>query len=186
MTAMNGDLVPEHEGDASSWELIPTGAPEEFGLPPDATLNQKAVWHRQEVFLEAFRRCGKIGKAAESVGLTRWAVIHWQRNDAFSFNRRMEVAHEDYCEALEEGIDDRLENPQGNRGSDILYMFKMKAEKPEKYRENVQVSGVEPMTQMLDRLTEMAARELEQRRRRELEEGSVEGEYRDLEEKGEN
>ena len=32
-------------------------------------------------------------------------------------------------------IDDRLENPQGNRGSDILLMFKAKAEMPEKYRE---------------------------------------------------
>ena len=31
----------------------------------------------------------------------------------------------------------------------------------EKYRENIQVSGVEPVTQMLDRLTEIAAKRLE-------------------------
>jgi hypothetical protein len=80
-------------------------------------------------------------------------------------------------------MDERLENPQGNRGSDVLYMFKMKAEKPEKYRENVQVSGVEPVTQMLDRLTEMEARRLE-RERRELEQSSVEGEYREVGEEG--
>ena len=178
MTELDENLLPQPAGadGAPEWAVIPTGAAEEFGLPPDATLNQKAVWHRQEMFLEAFRRCGKIGRAAEAVGLTRWAVIHWQRNDAFSFNRRLDAAHEDYCEKWEAGMDERLENPQGNRGSDILYMFKMKAEMPEKYRENVQVSGVEPVREMLDRLTEMAARRLEQ--------GAVEREYRDLEEKG--
>ena len=185
MTVTNGDLIPQHDGDASGWEIIPTGAPEEFGLPPDSTFKQKQVWHRQEMFLEAFRRCGKIGKAATASGLTRWAVIHWQRNDAFSFNRRLEAAHEDYCERWEEGMDARLENPQGNRGSDILYMFKMKAEKPGKYRENVQVVGVEPVTQMLDRLTEMEAKRLE-RERQQLEQSSVEGEYREMGEEGHN
>jgi spore cortex formation protein SpoVR/YcgB (stage V sporulation) len=74
---------------------------------------------------------------------------------------------------------------RGNQGSDILYMFKMKAEKPEKYRENVQVSGVEPVREMLDRLTEMAAQRLE-RERRELEQSSVEGEYREMGEEGHN
>jgi hypothetical protein len=109
--------------------------------------------------------------------LTRWAVIHWERHDIFSFNRRLEVAHQDYCERWEQGMDDRLENPQGNRGSDILYMFKMKAEKPEKYRENVQVTGLEPMTQLLEEARKLAARDIERRR---LEEGAAEGKYRDL------
>jgi hypothetical protein len=137
------------------------------------------------MFLEAFRRCGKIGKAAKASGLTRWAVYYWQRDDVFSFNWRLEAAHEDYCEYWEQGMDDRLENPQGNRGSDILYMFKMKAEKPGKYRENVQIVGVEPVTQMLDRLTEIAARRLE-RERQQLEGGAAEGEYRDLGENNQN
>jgi hypothetical protein len=180
---MDGDLVPDHEENGSGWTYIPEGKPEEFGLAQDATFQQKAVWHRQEMFLEAFRRCGKIGKAAEASGLTRWAVIHWQRNDAFSFNRRLESAHEDYCEYWEQGMDERLGNSQGNRGSDILYMFKMKAEKPEKYRENVQVVGVEPVTQMLDRLTEIAAKRLE-RERQQLEAGAAEGEYREMGEEG--
>ena len=80
-------------------------------------------------------------------------------------------------------MDERLGNSQGNRGSDILYMFKMKAEKPEKYRENVQVVGVEPVTQMLDRLTEIAAKRLE-RERQQLEAGAAEGEYREMGEEG--
>ena len=55
----------------------------------------------------------------------------------------------------------------------------------EKYRENIQVSGVEPVTQMLDRLTEIAAKRLE-RECRELEQASVEGEYREMGEEGHN
>jgi hypothetical protein len=57
-------------------------------------------------------------------------------------------------------------------------MFKMKAETRQKYGDNVQVVGVEPVTQMLDKLTEIVARRLE-RERQQLEQGAVEGEYRD-------
>ena len=52
----------------------------------------------------------------------------------------MKLAHADYCETQVEGlIDSRLANPEGNRGSDILLMFKAKAEMPEKYREEVKI-----------------------------------------------
>jgi hypothetical protein len=182
VTELDENLLPQHSGgaDLPEWAYLPEGKPEEFGFPADSHNHQKRqMWNRQEAFLAAYRKCDKIGKAAEAVGLTRWAVDYWMKHDIFCFHRRIEAAHEDYCEQWEQGMDDRLENPQGNRGSDILYMFKMKAERPEKYRENVQVVGVEPVREMLDRLTEMAARRLEQERR-ELEQSSVEGEYRDL------
>ena len=32
-------------------------------------------------------------------------------------------------------MDSRLENPEGNRGSDVLLMSKLRAEQPAKYRE---------------------------------------------------
>ena len=32
-----------------------------------------------------------------------------------SITDRMKAAHADYCEAIEQMIDDRLENPQGNQ-----------------------------------------------------------------------
>jgi hypothetical protein len=153
------------------------GGTEEFGLPPNATLHQKAVWHRQEMFLEAYRRCGKINKAAVAVGLTRWAVIHWQRKDVFEFNRRIEAAHEDYCEnVIEQDIDDTLADKKFNH--DILRIFRAKAEMPQKYREDIKPANNDAAQQLLDRLTEMAAKELEERRR--LEASATEGEYRDL------
>jgi hypothetical protein len=182
MVEHDENLLPEPAGTdgAAEWAAMPEGKPEEFGLPPNATLLQKAVWHRQEMFLESYRRRGKINKAATAVGLTRWAVIHWQRGDVFSFNRRLEAAHKDYCEnVIEQDIDDTLADKKFNH--DILRIFRAKAEWPEKYREDVKPRQNDAAQELLDRLTAMAAREIEERKR--LEEGATEGEYRDLGEK---
>ena len=79
-------------------------------------------------------------------------------------------------------IDDRLEDPKGNRGSDVLLMFKAKAEMPEKYREEVKVLNVEVPLKMLDKLAEIAARERAEREA--LASGDiVEGQIRDIEDK---
>jgi hypothetical protein len=58
-----------------------------------------------------------------------------------------------------------------------LVMFAAKAEMPEKYREEVKVMNVEAPLKMLERLAELAKKE---RAQRELEEPSVEGEYREV------
>jgi hypothetical protein len=179
----DSDLEPQSEPGQELlpvWEYIPTGAPEEFGFPqPSATHKKRQVWQRQEAFLEAYRRIGKIGKAAQAVGLTRWAVDHWLKNDVFSFKKRIDGAHADFCEEhIEQMIEDRLEDPKGNRGSDILLMFRAKAEMPEKYREEVKVLGVETQVAMLDRLRQMAMKERE--RQETLESPSVEGEFREV------
>ena len=69
-------------------------------------------------------------------GLTRWAALKWQEGDIYGFNARLKQAHADYCEEnIHRVITERISNPQGNRGSDILLMFHAKAEQPEKYRE---------------------------------------------------
>src|SRR5918992_2727520 len=83
----------------------------------------------------------------------------------------MELAHADYVEMWEGSMNERLRNPQGNRGSDILLMFKLKAERPEKYREEVKVLNTEAPIRMLEMLKELGKRELEQ---------TVEGEYKEL------
>jgi hypothetical protein len=191
MTENNGNLLPEPAGTdgAAEWAAMPTGAPEEFGVDTPGPANgnpstknyaveKRRVWQRQEMFLAAYRKCGKIGKAAESVGLTRWGVQWWQKHDVLQFNQRLNMAHEDYCEFLEQGMDERLADQKGNRGSDILYMFKLKAEKPEKFRENAQPQQTDASQELLDRLTAMAAKEIEAGRR--LEAGATEAEYRDL------
>ncbi len=135
------DLDTEQE-----WAIEPVGKPEEFGVDSSLPANgnpstknysveKRRVWQRQETFLAAYRQCGKIGKAAEAVGLTRWAVDWWNKKDIFQFRERINMAHLDHVERWEEQMDDRLENPQGNRGSDVLLMSKLRAEQPDKYRE---------------------------------------------------
>ena len=151
----NPDSLPQVQ-DAESepgWAIEPSGKPEEFGLTPDATIEKKRVWDRQEVFLAAYRETGRIATAARQAGMTRWAVIHWQRGDVFDFRNRLEAAHHDWCEDKIEGlIDSRLETPEGNRGSDVLLMFKAKAEMPEKYREEVKIVDTSATKELLDQL----------------------------------
>jgi hypothetical protein len=149
-------------------ELEPT--PQDWGFPENAGIQERACWHRQEAFLKAFRKCGKLGMAAEAVGLTRWAVERWQRTDVYGFIKRLELAHADYVESVEHIMDERLEHPTGNRGSDILLMFKLKAERPEKYREEVKVLNTDASIRMLEMLKELGKKELE----------AIEGEYREL------
>ena len=69
------------------------------------------------------------------MGLTRWAVDWWNKKDIFQFRERINAAHLDHGERWEEQMDSRLENPEGNRGSDVLLMSKLRAEQPAKYRE---------------------------------------------------
>ena len=164
-------LVPATE--TPEWALEPSGAAEEFGFPSNYGLREKQTWMRQEAFLEQYAKYGKLIRAAEAVGLTIWAVEYWQKQDLYQFNRRLEVAHRRYCENLEQMMDDRLENPQGNRGSDPLLMFKHKAEMPEKYREDIKVIDGGAAVQLLDALRALG-------KPPELEAPATEGEFKDL------
>jgi hypothetical protein len=99
--------------------------------------------------------------AAEAVGIHRGTVNKWISADLYSFKKGMDLAHDDYCDWIQGIIRDRIANPQGNRDSDVLVMFAAKAERPEKYREEVKVIGMEASKQMLDKLREMAMKERE-------------------------
>jgi hypothetical protein len=153
-------------------------APQDYGFPESPTTQQRNCWLRQTHFLEAFAKLGRIGEAAEAVGITRWAVDQWQDKDLYSFRKRMEKAHQGYVESLEGMVDNRLNNPQGNRGSDILLMFKLKAERPEKYREDVKVVGIDASKMMLDKLREMASKDIQQQAA--LDSSATEGQYQEV------
>jgi hypothetical protein len=108
--------------------------------------------------------------------MTRWAVEHWLRNDIFNFKNRINVAHQDYVESLEEDMDEVCANRRGNH--DILRIFRLKAEHPEKYREEVTVVGMDASKNMLDKLRELASKDLAQRAA--LEAPAVEGVYKEV------
>jgi hypothetical protein len=157
---------------------IATPTPQGYGFPANPSTVNQQCWDRQEAFLIAYAQLGTILHGAKAAGLHRNTVNHWIATDLYSFKKRMELAHQDYCDHIERMIDERLANPQGNRGSDILLMFKAKAEMPEKYREEVKVLGMEGPKEMLARLKEMADRE---RKKQEiLEAPAIEAEYREI------
>ena len=133
----------------------PTGAPEEFGLLiPSVSVKDLNRWQRQELFLAQYRTCGYTRQSAEAIGLTRWAVDKWLQTDAYGFKTRYEAAHRDFVENWERDIiDARIKDPQGNRGSDPLVMFRTKKIAPE-YREDVKLvldTGVKDMISLLRR-----------------------------------
>jgi len=149
----DSNLAPRQPDTEQEWAIEPVGSPEEFGLAKDSRPSKKRVWDRQEVFLAAFAECGKPVVAARNCGISYWTHVHWEKKVIFGYKERLNVAHAAYCQAKVEGmIDDRLESPQGNRGSDILLMFKAKAEMPDKYRDNPDrssQSGATPVTQII-------------------------------------
>jgi hypothetical protein len=159
--------------------LAPT--PQEYGFPIKPTSRDVQVWHHQEAFLEAFRRCGKIGIAARAIGLTRWAVDRWLRTDQYTFKKRMEDAHADYVELLEEDMDNFIEASKHN--TQIARIFRLRAEHPEKYREEVKVLGVSAPLQMLDKLRGLAAKDMKAREA--LEAPAIEGEFKEVAAAGE-
>jgi hypothetical protein len=150
--------------------------PQDDGFPDKASIAQRECWFRQEQFLEAFAKCGKIGKAAQATGMSRSCVERWQGADLYGFQKRMAAAHDSYVELLEEQMDKTIETKPAQ--TQILQIFRLKAEHPEKYREEVKVMNADAPFQMLDRLKEMAMKERE--RQAALEAASVEGIYQEV------
>jgi hypothetical protein len=166
--------------EGQDWLMDPT--PEDWGFPKNPRVDQRNCWLQQERFLEAFRRCGKIGKAAEAVGLTRFAVQRWQRDDVYSFSKRLEAAHADYVEFLETDMDEAITgDPKGKYAmpAAVQRIFRLKAEAPEKYREEVKVINTDAPLRMLEKIRELAVKDAE-RERQALEGRTVEGEFKEL------
>lgn len=91
---------------------------------------------RQLRFLAAYRVRGTISKAAEDSGCGRDTVYGWLQTDANGFKDQLESARVDFVESLENLMLERLKDPTGNRGSDVLLMFGLNAGNPSKYRPN--------------------------------------------------
>lgn len=97
-------------------------------------LTSEKAWYA--VFLEALRTHGVISKAAEFAGISRWTAYHYRSIDP--------LFAEEWSKALELGVD-ALEDAAKMRafqGSDLLLIFLLKANRPEKYRETSRVLNV--------------------------------------------
>lgn len=90
--------------------------------------------------IEAYRSRGTLSKATEAVGLTPDAAYSWQKSDTHGFNQRMEYGRQGYRDFLENLVHERLKDPTGNRGSDVLLMGALNANHPDKWSRNIQVT----------------------------------------------
>ena len=103
--------------------------------PTNANAIEKIANATQDRFLLAFAKFGNVGKASELAGISRFTVYDWIERDKREFRKRYRYAQDAYADSREQLMHERLANPEGNRGSDILLIFQQKALRPEKYRD---------------------------------------------------
>ena len=119
---------------------------------------QKRTWQSQERFLGHYASLGNVSAAAAGAGIDRTLPYLWEKQDRLGFKARWEAARQTFADALETTMHERLADPTGNRGSDILLMFALKAARPEKYKDNVVLTddGSKDMLVKLQKLQQAA------------------------------
>ena len=137
-------MSSEHEYDAGAGNQRNTETYEtalaEYGIEYTAlSLQEKETLARQQAFLAAYAEAGSIRKAAPAAGITREGVQYWRRHNTLNFEPRMEAAVHEFREHLQDMAIQRITNPVGNRGSDLLLIAMLNAHWPERYRNNVVV-----------------------------------------------
>ena len=108
----------------------------------------------QELFLKAYPAAGNIYAAAIAAGVSERAARYWNAKDTLGFKARLEAAMIQHREYLETQMFDRISNPQGNRGSDILLIFALKGAWPDRYRD-VTVATDDTAKEILAQISKM-------------------------------
>src|ERR671918_696565 len=129
-------------------------SPQDYGFPEHPTVRDIQVWERQEQFLRAYAKNGKICLSADKIGVSDRNVQKWQSSDKFSFIKRLQAAHQRYVEKLEGQMDSYIDDRK--QGSHLLHMLRLKAEAPEKYRDDAKIVVHDSSKELLNKLTEMA------------------------------
>ena len=150
--------APEPVGTPDTLEAPePLGTPEEYGLPANCGTTEKARWEKQERFCKAYAVLGSFWRAEKAASIHWSTRTYWVEHDIYGFRRRMQAAQEAYTAYWEAHMDSRLEDPKGNRGSDILLMFKLKALNPAKYRETITLQPSSDTKELLDVFRKLGA-----------------------------
>lgn len=114
--------------------------------PPHTTrhLQKDQSWQRQSRWLTVFPSVGNIQGTCKVVQVHRSRIYRWISEDTNGFVERFARAKMQRGEFLEGVANQRILNPKGNRGSDILLLGMMNAEMPDKYKRNT--GGLEENT----------------------------------------
>ena len=100
----------------------------------------------QQAFLKCLAIHGNVARAVAATNqvmvsgdrrgsLTRQTIYVWLKDP--SFHDQMQEALATFADGLESIAYDRITNPVGNKGSDVLLMFLLNGLKPSTYRQNV-------------------------------------------------
>ena len=95
---------------------------------------------RQDRFLEKYTELGRINHSAAATGIHVDTHGDWVRENVGGYRKRWEAAQQAWREALEKRALARIDDPQGNRGSDVLLLAMLNAAWPDKYRPGVIVA----------------------------------------------
>ena len=88
---------------------------------------------RKEIFLAAYGEWGTIRKACEIAGISRDGYGNWHKGDP-EFVKKLDLMRQSFAESLEQLALERVQNPDKNRGSDVLLLGLLNANWPAKYR----------------------------------------------------
>ena len=97
---------------------------------------QETTEQRQQSFLEVYGKTGQITKASHLAAVSRETVRVWEREDTNGFRQQLRDAQAVYQDYLEGLALQRVENPEGNRGSDTLLIALNNANNPDKWKGN--------------------------------------------------
>jgi len=106
-----------------------------FSQPENLSAAKVRLWKRQEAVLAKYGRYGDAVSATKAAGVGERTHYDWLEADTLGYRARFDAARNHYADTRERLMHDRLEDPQGNRGSDILLIFQLKGLRPDKWRE---------------------------------------------------
>jgi hypothetical protein len=128
--------------------------------------SQRVTLRKKAIFLGHLAKTGNVTKAAEATGWARRVAYRHRENDP-TFAEAWEDAEQQYADLLEREADRRavegVDEPRFYEGgvcghvrkySDTLLIFRLKALRPDKYRERQEISGnpESPLRLLLERI----------------------------------
>ncbi len=103
--------------------------------PNPSTVKREQTWTLQERFLAAYAIKGTIRQAVLSANVDRSTVWAWSKADVQGFVARFHEAELEFRDKVQDIMLERIEEPEGNRGSDGLLSHLANAVWPEKFRD---------------------------------------------------
>ena len=126
------------------------------------TASKRATVARQDAFLSGFASKGSIRSSAPGMELSRQLVYYWIEVDLCHFKSRLEQASHSFRERLQDIALSRIEEPKGNRGSDVLLMAALNAHWPEKYRRDSVIVNIDVAKDVLTAIDKLTAQRIAQ------------------------